>query len=148
MVPHIVCCWFTLAWDDSSSSCTVWQEIIMKRCTENEHCRLKQILAPKPHNWCANVSTQSWGILLWIPSQWCTPTRTYHRFPDERITSCPLLAVGKRCPKNWQRTRWCCLRFHWQTHNTSYTSSSIWKWTWYQTDGQPTVTYTFWLLLT
>ena len=39
MVPNIVCCWITLAWNDSSSSCTVWEEIITKRCTENEHCR-------------------------------------------------------------------------------------------------------------
>ena len=26
------------------------QEIITKRCIKNEHCRQKQILAPKPHN--------------------------------------------------------------------------------------------------
>ena len=26
-----------LARDDSSSSCMVWEEIITKRCTENEH---------------------------------------------------------------------------------------------------------------
>ena len=31
MVPNIVCCWFTLAWDDSSSSCTVWEGIIIKK---------------------------------------------------------------------------------------------------------------------
>ena len=105
MVPNIVCCWFTLAWNDSSSSCTVWEKIITKRCIKNEHCRQKQILAPKPHNWCSNVSTQNWGILLWIPIQWCTPTRPYHRLcdknwvSDERITSCPMLAVGKQCPK-------------------------------------------------
>ena len=27
MVPNIVCCWFTLAWDDSSSGCTDWEDI-------------------------------------------------------------------------------------------------------------------------
>ena len=43
----------------SSSSCTVWEEIITKRCPENEHCTQKQILVPKPHNRCVNVSTQS-----------------------------------------------------------------------------------------
>ena len=32
MVSNIVCCWFTLTWNDSSSSCTVWEEIIPKRC--------------------------------------------------------------------------------------------------------------------
>ena len=89
MVSNIVCCWFTLDWDDSSSSCTVWEEIITKRCTKNEHCRKNQIRVPKPHIWCSNVSTQNWGILLWMPSQWCTPTRPYNRLcyknwvPDE-----------------------------------------------------------------
>ena len=33
MVLNIVSCWFTLAWDDWSSSCTVWEEIDTKRCT-------------------------------------------------------------------------------------------------------------------
>ena len=118
MVPNIVCCWFTLTWNDSSSSCTIWEKSITKRCFKNEHCRQKQILAPKSHNWCSNVSTQNWGILLWIPTQCCTCTRPYHRLcgkhwvPDERMTSCPLLAVGKRYPKNWQRSRWYCLCFH------------------------------------
>ena len=83
MVPNIVCCGFTLAWDNSSSSCTVWEEIITRRCIKNEHCRQKQKLAPKPHKWFLNVSTQNWGILLWTPSQWCTPTRPYHRLCDK-----------------------------------------------------------------
>ena len=30
MVLNIVCCWFILAWDDSSSSCTVWEDIHTK----------------------------------------------------------------------------------------------------------------------
>ena len=30
------------------------------------------------------------------------------------------------------------LCFHWQIHNSSYTSNSTWKWTSYQTHGQPT----------
>ena len=61
--------------------------------------------------------------------QWCTPTRPYYRLCDEneRITPCPLVALGKRCPKNWQRSRWCCLCFHWQICNSSYTSSSTWN---------------------
>ena len=42
------------------------RKLSQKRCIENEHCRQKQILAPKPNNWCTNVSTQNWGILLWI----------------------------------------------------------------------------------
>ena len=81
------------------------RKLSQKDVLKNEHCRQKQTLAPKPHNWCLNVSTQNWGILLWIPTQCCTPTRPYHRLcdknwvPDERITSCPLLAVGKRFPK-------------------------------------------------
>ena len=106
----------------------------------------------KTHNWCVNVSRWNWGNLLWIHTQWCTATRPYNRLCDkewvldERITSCPLFAMGKWWPKNWQRSRWYCLCFHWQIHNSSYTSSSTWKWTWYQTDGQPTETYTFWLL--
>ena len=48
------------------------------------------------------------------------------------------LAVGQRCSKNWQRSRWCCLCFHWQIHHSSDASSNIWKWTSYQTHGQPT----------
>ena len=35
--------------------------LTQKRCTKNEHCRQKQILMPKPHNWCTNVSTWTWG---------------------------------------------------------------------------------------
>ena len=57
MVLTIVCCWFKLAWDDSSSSCTVWEEINTKWCAKNENCRQKQILVPKPYNWCMNIST-------------------------------------------------------------------------------------------
>ena len=72
---------------------------------------------------------------------------TKHWVPDDRITSCPLLALDKRCPNNRQRSRWCCLCFHWQIYNSSYTSNSTWKWTSYQTDGKPTKTYTFWLPL-
>ena len=30
MVPNIVCCWFKLAWDDSSSSCIVWKKLSQK----------------------------------------------------------------------------------------------------------------------
>ena len=37
----------------------------------------------KPHNWCLNVSTQNWGILLWIPTHCCTPTRPYHRLCEK-----------------------------------------------------------------
>ena len=64
------------------------------------------VMTPKPHNWCSNVSTQNWCILLWIPTQWCTPTGPYHRLcdknwvPDERITSCPLLVGVKDTQKN------------------------------------------------
>ena len=53
----------------------------------------------------------------------------------------------KEAQKNWQRSRWCCFCIHWQIHNSSYTSRSNWKWTWYQTHCQPRETYTFWLLL-
>ena len=121
-----------LHWPETIQAVAVWFErkIITKRCFKNEHCKQKQILVPKPHNWCLNVSTQNWNILLWIPTQWCTPTRPYHRLcdknwvPDERMTSCPVHAVGTRCPKNWQRSRWYYLCFHWQIHNSSYTSNS------------------------
>ena len=34
--------------------------------------------------------------------------------------------------QNCQRSRWCCLCFHWQIHNSSCTSNSTWKWTSYQ----------------
>ena len=30
MVLNIVCCWFTLAWDDSRISCTVWEKLSQK----------------------------------------------------------------------------------------------------------------------
>ena len=33
------------------------EEINTKRCTKNEHCRQKQILTPKPYNWCMDVPT-------------------------------------------------------------------------------------------
>ena len=32
---------------------------LSQKCIKNEHCREKQILVPKPHNWCMNVSTQN-----------------------------------------------------------------------------------------
>ena len=66
---------------------------------------------------------------FWIPAQWYTPTRSYHRLcnknwiPEERITSCPLLAMGKRSSKNRQRSRW-RLCFHWP----SVTSNTLQQW--------------------
>ena len=35
------------------------RKLSQKRCIKNEYCRQKQILAPKPNNWCENVSTQN-----------------------------------------------------------------------------------------
>ena len=120
---------------------------------------LKMSIADRSKYLCQNPITgvwmfqQTWGILLWIPAQWYTPTRSYQRLcnknwiPDEKITSCPFLAVGQRCSKNRQRSRWHCLCFHWQIHHSNDTCINIRKWTSHQTHGQLTKTYTFWLLL-
>ena len=125
---------------------------LSQNCIKNEYCRQKQIHMPKSHNWCMNVSTQNWGILLWIPSQWCKPTRPYNRscdknqIPDERMTSCPLLAVVKDAPKIDKDPDDVVCAFIDKYITAVMPPIAPEKWKSYQTDGKPTKTYTFWLL--
>ena len=148
MVLNIVCCWFTLAWDDSSSSCTTCEEINTKRCT-------KMSIADRGKYLHQNPITGVWmfqhRLEAFFSEYLLSDTHPLRYITDYVIKiefqmrgSPHALAVGQRCSKNWQRSRWCCLCFHWQIHHSSDTSSNIWKWTSHQTHGQPTETYTFW----
>ena len=103
MVFNIVCCWLTLAWNDSC--CTVWKDINTKRCTKNEHCRQKQILTAKPITgvWMFQHRLEAFFSEYLLsnthPLGHITKLCNKNWIPDERITSCHCLLFIKDAPK-------------------------------------------------
>ena len=74
MVSNIIGSWSALARNDSSCCLSIWEEIILRKCSENEHGRKTKISASKSCNRCKNVSAQNSVFLCTIPTQWCSST--------------------------------------------------------------------------